>query len=93
MKFILRLLITLLLVNLSLINFSKAQNKRDEKGWKQGMHSENDRFQRKIFNYKNDTLHGFYAEYRDDTIFQTGFYKNGFKDSIWSYYENGIISE
>ncbi len=91
----------------------KTVNMTDENGFKQGTWQEDDREEGKAvfsitkkYNYKNDTLHGYYLEYKtksaDTLIF--GNYFHGKKQGKWKYwakdkneiekieiYEDGII--
>jgi antitoxin component YwqK of YwqJK toxin-antitoxin module len=38
------------------------------------------------YDVHNDTLNGAVVEYCDNIIYRTGYYKNGVRDSIWTYY-------
>ena len=80
-------------------------NFKDELGKKQGLYIDTLKYG-EIYErtYKNDTLHGFYRKStKNGTVLETGFYKNGLKDSLWvdfhkygtlvkvtGYYKNGI---
>ena len=66
-------------------------NMTDEKGFKQGLWQEDDTINdrvKKEYNYRNDTLDGYYLEYKtasSDTLI-LGQYHHGLKDGKWIYW-------
>ena len=60
-------------------------NYKDELGRKQGLHIDTLKYG-EIYErtYTNDTLHGLFRKLsKNGTIIETGYYKNGLKDSLW----------
>ncbi len=73
--------------------FGQIKNVKDSFGRKQGIHSGYSGswlFER---TYKNDTLNGFFRKFTTDgTTWETGYFKNGLKDSLWlEFYKNRTI--
>lgn len=69
----------------------KTVNMTDSNGWKQGPWQEDDKINSRIkkeYNYENDTLNGYYLEYKtassDTLIF--GYYIKGQKDGKWTFW-------
>lgn len=82
------------LISMDNVPFSTV-NMTDEKGLKQGLWQEDDQEEGELvysitkeYNYKNDTLHGYYLEYKtksDDTLIYGHFFE-GKKDGEWKYW-------
>ena len=82
------------LISMDNVPFSTV-NMTDENGLKQGTWQEDDQEEGKLvfsitkeYNFKNDTLHGYYLEYKtksDDTLIY-GHYFEGKKQGEWQYW-------